>query len=172
MKFPLMENISPTISINISRDPAKIENVYIGAGCSPDEIKEYTDLFKEFHDIFAWSYEEMRGIDPHIFEHEIKTYPNVKLVRQHLRAMNPRKAPAIKVEIENLLKVGFIYPIPLMKWISNPIPTDKKQGAICICTNFRDLNYACPKDNFPTPFIDHILDECAGSEVFPLWMAF
>jgi hypothetical protein len=31
---------------------------------------------------------------------------------------------------------------------------------------FCDLNKACPKDNFPTPFIDQILDECAGSEIF------
>ena len=37
---------------------------------------------------------------------------------------------------------------------------------ICICINFCDLNCTCPKDNFPTPFIDQILDECAGSEVF------
>ena len=45
-------------------------------------------------------------------------------------------------------------------------PVDKKQRSICICTDFYDLNRACPKDNFPTPFIDQILDECAGSEVF------
>ena len=31
---------------------------------------------------------------------------------------------------------------------------------------FRDLNKACPKDNFPTPFIDQILDKCEGSKVF------
>ena len=43
---------------------------------------------------------------------------------------------------------------------------DKKQGAIRICTDFCDLNRACPKDNFPTPFINQILDECVGSEVF------
>ena len=54
-----MANLSPTIPINISRDPGKVENVYIGASCSLDEIKEYTELFKEFHDIFACSYEEM-----------------------------------------------------------------------------------------------------------------
>ena len=52
-----MANLSPTIPINISHDPGKIENVYIGADCSPDEIKEYTELFKELRDIFAWSYE-------------------------------------------------------------------------------------------------------------------
>ena len=72
----------------------------------------------------------------------------------------------IKVEIEKLLKASFIYLIPLTEWVSNPVLVDKKQGAIRICTDFCDLNHACPKDNFLTPFIDQILDECAGSEVF------
>ena len=75
-----MENISPTIPINISRDPGRIENVYIGTECSHAEIQEYTELFKEFCDVFAWSYDEMLGIDPCIVEHEIKTYPNAKPV--------------------------------------------------------------------------------------------
>ena len=48
-----MANLSPTIPINISHDLGKVKNVYIGAICSPDEIKEYTELFKEFHEIFA-----------------------------------------------------------------------------------------------------------------------
>ena len=79
--------------------------------------------------------------------------------------MNPRKAPAIKAEIEKLLKYSFIE-VPLTEWVSNPILVDKRQGTICICIDFHDLNRACPKDNFPTPFIDQILEECAGSEVF------
>ena len=54
----------------------------------------------------------MPGIDPHIVKHEIKTYPDVKPVQQHLHAVNPRKAHAIKDEIEKLLKVSFIYPFP------------------------------------------------------------
>ena len=58
-----MANLSPTIPINISRDPGKLENVYIGVDCSPDEIKEYTKLFKEFCDIFPWLYEEIPSID-------------------------------------------------------------------------------------------------------------
>ena len=86
--------------------------------------------------------------------------------------MNPRKATAIKAEIEKLLKVSFIYPVHLMEWVSNPVLVDKNQGAICICTDFCDLNRACPKDNFPTPFIDQILDECAGSEVFSFMDSF
>jgi hypothetical protein len=43
-----MVSISPTVTIDISRIPGKIENVYIGADCSPEEIQIYTELFKEF----------------------------------------------------------------------------------------------------------------------------
>ena len=68
----------------------------------------------------------MLGIDPSIMVHEIKTYPTAKLVRKKLRQVHPRKAVAIKAEIEKLLKARFIYPIPLMEWVSNIIPINKK----------------------------------------------
>jgi hypothetical protein len=48
----------------------------------------------------------------------------------------PRKAPAIKAEVEKLLNVGFIYPVPLTEWVSNPIPVNKKQGTIHVCMDF------------------------------------
>eukprot|EP00253_Pinus_taeda_P003394 PITA_03394 len=108
----------------------------------------------------------MPGIDPSIVVHEIPTYPGAKPVRQHLRPMHPRKAVAIKAEVEKLLKAGFIYPIPLTDWVSNIVPVDKKQGTIRVCVNYRDINRACPKDNYPTPFIDQLIDECAGSEIY------
>jgi hypothetical protein len=108
----------------------------------------------------------MPGIDPRIVEHDIRTYADAKLVRQRLRAINPQKAPAIKAEVEKLLNDGFIYPVPLTEWVSNPIPVNKKQGTICVFMEFHDLNKECPKDNFQTPFIDQILDECVGSKVF------
>jgi hypothetical protein len=68
--------------------------------------------------------------------------------------------------VKQLLNVGFIYPVPLTEWVSNPVSVNKKQGNICVCMDFRYLNKACPKDNFPMPFIDQTLDECAGSEIF------
>lgn len=161
-----METIAEMIPINISRNPDVVENVFIGADFSPEEIHIYMDLFKEFHDVFAWTYEKMPGIDLKIVEHEIITYPDAKPVRQKLRPVNPRKAIAIKAEFEKLLKAGFIYPIHLTEWVSNPVPVDKKQGTIRVYTDFHDLNKVCPKDNYPTPFIDQIIDECAGCEAF------
>ena len=66
-----MENISTTIPINISVNPDFMENIHIGANYSPQEIAIYMALFKEFRDVFTWSYEEIPGIDPSIVEHEI-----------------------------------------------------------------------------------------------------
>jgi hypothetical protein len=116
--------------------------------------------------MFAWSYKEMPGMDPRIVEHETTTYPDAKLVRQNLRPVNPKKAVVIKAEVEKLLEAGFIYPVQLTQWVSNLVLVNIKQGTIRVCMNFHDLNKACPKDNFPTPFIDQIVNECAGYKVF------
>ena len=75
---------------------------------------------------FSWSYEEMMGIDPSIVVHEIKTYPTAKTVRKKIRQVHPQKATVIKVEIEKLLKVGFIYPVPLTEWVLNIVLVNKK----------------------------------------------
>eukprot|EP00253_Pinus_taeda_P026653 PITA_26653 len=87
----------------------------------------------------------MSGIDPSIVVHEIPTYPGAKPVRQRLCPVHPRKAAAIKAEVEKLLKDGFIYPIPLIGWVSIIIPVDKKQGTIRVYVDYRDINRACPK---------------------------
>jgi hypothetical protein len=167
-----LSNISPTIPLDISVKHGIVENVHIGASCSPDEIVTYMSLFKEFRDIFAWSYEEMLGIDPAILIHEIKTYPGAKPIWKHLRLVHPRKATAIKLEVEKLLKAVFIYPVALTDWVSNIVLIDKKQGTIRVCVDYRDINKACLKDNFPTPFVDQIVDDYARSEIFSLMDGF
>jgi hypothetical protein len=60
----------------------------------------------------------------------------------------------------------------LTNWVSNLVPVNKKQGMICVCVDYRDINKACPKDNFPTPFVDQIIDDFIGSEIFYLMDGF
>ena len=62
----------------------------------------------------------------YIVVHEINTYPTAKPVRQKLHQVHPRKATTIKAKVEKLLKVGFIYPVPLTEWVSNIVPVKKK----------------------------------------------
>eukprot|EP00253_Pinus_taeda_P034425 PITA_34425 len=93
----------------------------------------------------------MPSIDPSIVQHEIKTYEKSKLIRQKLWPVNHRKRETIKAEVEKLLKVGFIYPIPLMDWVSNPAPIDKKQGTIRISIRLEDQHkttFICPWGTF------------------------
>jgi hypothetical protein len=79
-------------------------------------------------------------------------------IRQKQRPLHPSKLAAIKAQIDKLRATGFIYPIAYTSWVSNPVPINKKY--------FHDLNHAYPKDNFPTPFMDQIIDDCANHEDF------
>lgn len=76
-----LSNIEETISIDISTKPNVVENIHVRKYCSPLELDIYHALFREFRYVFAWSYEEMPGIDSSIVEHKIKMYPDVKPVR-------------------------------------------------------------------------------------------
>jgi hypothetical protein len=77
-----MANISPTIKIDISIKHGIVEEITIGAACTPQEIDAYKALFHEYRDIFTWSYTKMPGLDPSIFKHRIDTWPNIAPVRQ------------------------------------------------------------------------------------------
>ena len=74
-------NVTQTIPIDMLVKIAIFEHVHIGQNYSAVEIETYMALFKEFQDVFAWSYEEIPRIDPSIVVHEIKTYPSEKPVR-------------------------------------------------------------------------------------------
>jgi hypothetical protein len=81
----------------------------------------------------------MSGIDLDIVVHEIKTYPNAKPIQQRIRPVHPQKAIVIKLKVEKLLKVGFVYPVALTNWVSNLVPVKNKQGTICVCVDYRIL---------------------------------
>jgi hypothetical protein len=123
-----MANISPTIKIDISMKSGVIEEIIIGAACTPQEIAAYKALFQEYRDIFAWSYTEMPGLDPSIVEHRIDTWPDITPVRQKQRPLHPSKAAAIKAEIDKLRTARFIYPIAYTSWVSNPVPRRQETG--------------------------------------------
>ena len=66
-------------------------------------------------------------------------------------------------EVTKQLKEGFIKPIHQAEWIANVVPVPKKDGKVRMCVDFRDLNKACPKDDFPLPHINVLVDNMTGS---------
>ena len=61
------------------------------------------------------------------------------------------------------MKVGFIKPLHQVDWIANVVPVPKKDEKVRMCVDFRDLNKACPKDDFPFPHIDVLVDNALMS---------
>ena len=80
----------------------------------------------------------------------------------------------IKKEIEEYIITFFIVPINYSPWISNVVHIDKPNGKIRCCTDFRDINKACPKDTFPFPNIDMIIDSSPRHDIifhgFIFWL--
>ena len=86
--------------------------------------------------------------------------------------MHPKVALLVKAKLERLLAAKVIQPINYSEWISNMVPISKPFSDIKICIDFRDLNKACPKDDFPLPNIDMIVDLIAGHEILSLMDGF
>ena len=119
--------------------------------------KKYIDLFKEFIDVFAWSYEDLRAYDTNIIQHKIPLKENWKPFRQKLRRINPKQLPAVEKEIKKMYEAGIIVSVRFSDWVSNLVAVRKKTGEIRLCIDFKNLNRASLKDNYPLPKMEHLI---------------
>ena len=134
--------------------PDQPREIRIGSSLSSDERSELIDLLRSYLDVFAWSYEDMPGLDPTIVQHHLPILPHARLVKQKLRRLHPRWSFQVKEEIQKQLSVGFLSVFEYPEWLANVVPVPKKDGKFRVCVDFRDLNKAIPKDDFPLPHID------------------
>ena len=68
----------------------------------------------------------------------------------------------MKEEIQKKLNVGFISVVQYPEWLANVVPNPKKEGKVRVCVDFKNLNKASPKDDFPLPHIDMLVYSTAG----------
>ena len=71
-----------------------------------------------------------------------------------------------------MLQARIIYPIHHSTFIAKIVPVRKKNEEIRICVDFRNLNEASLKDNFPLPNMDHLLQSIAGLEMMSMLNSF
>ena len=130
---------------------------------SDDERRKYLSLLKEYKDIFAWSYHDLKTYDTSIIQHKIPLKPNTKPFKQKLRRLNLALLSVIEKEVKKLLDAKIIVPLRYSSWVANLVPVRKKNGEIRLCVDFRNLNISCLKDNYSLPKIDQILQRVVGS---------
>ena len=151
--------------INLGNEGEEKE-VKIGAGLTKEMKQQLYTLLKEFKDIFAWSYEDMPGLDPEIVQHRLPLKPECPPIKQRLRRMKPEVSLKIKEEVEKQFNAGFLAVAQYPQWVANVVPVPKKDGKVRMCVDYRDLNRASPKDDFPLPHIDTLVDNTATSSLY------
>ncbi|KAL5542865.1 hypothetical protein UlMin_010575 [Ulmus minor] len=114
----------------------------------------------------------MPGIDPNVIVHRLNIDPNFKPMKQKRRTFNAERYMAINTEVDKLLKAEFIEEANYPDWIANVVLVKKSNGNWRVCIDFTDLNRACPKDSFPLPRIDQLVDATAGHELLSFMDAY
>ena len=149
--------------INLGTDDEP-KPIFVSALLTLEELEDYKCLLQDYQDVFAWGYQDMPGLDPKVAVHRLAISKERRYVKQAPRRFRPELEVQIKAEIDKLIDVGFIREVKYPTWLASIVPVKKKNGQIRICIDFRDLNDACPKDEFPLPIIELLVDATTGFE--------
>ena len=107
----------------------------------------------------------MPGVPKEFAEHSLEVFKDAKTVQQAIRRYSEPRRRAIGKEITRLLAVNFIREIKIATWLASLVLITKKNtDKLRMCIDYTSLNRYCPKDWFPLPRIDHIIDSTAGCE--------
>uniref|UniRef100_A0A2N9HLG9 Integrase catalytic domain-containing protein n=1 Tax=Fagus sylvatica TaxID=28930 RepID=A0A2N9HLG9_FAGSY len=144
----------------------------VGADLPPKMKESLVQFLKENKDVFAWSHEDMPGINPSIISHKLNVDPSLRPIKQKRRVFAPERNNAIMEEVDKLLTANFIREVFYPDWLANVVMVKKSTGKWRMCVDFTDLNKACPKDSFPLPRIDQLVDSTAGHKLLTFMDAF
>jgi hypothetical protein len=122
-------------------------------------------LLKEYADWFAWDYTEMHGLDRSIVEHRLPLKNGFQPFQHRARQMKAEVLVKVKKEVEKMLEAGFIRPCRYAEWISSVVPVQKKDSRWRVCVDFRDLNRATAKDEYPMPVAETLINAAAGHKI-------
>ena len=145
--------------------------VYIGSRLAKDVRDLLVHFLKQNIDVFAWKQEDMGGIDPAVITHKLNISPSFKPIKQK-RSFAPERQKAINEEVNKLLQAKAIREVEYLDWFANVVLVKKANGKWQLYIDFTDVNRACPKDSFPLPQIDLIVDSTPGHELLSFMDAF
>ncbi|GLU15246.1 hypothetical protein SLE2022_317530 [Rubroshorea leprosula] len=152
------------------KDPS--QKTQIGTKLNPEERAELIAFLRANNDVFAWTSADMLGIPKSVFQHKLSTNPLKKPMAQKQRLFGEERLQAIKEEVEKLLQAGFVRKVDYCKWVANPILVKKANGKWRMCIDYTNLNHACPKDCYPMPSIDKLIEATSGNERLSLLDAY
>ncbi|CAL8132253.1 unnamed protein product [Prunus armeniaca] len=146
--------------------------VRIGTSLSQELRSDLIAFLRLNSEVFAWSYNDMPGISPDVISHRLSINPVVRPVRQKRRAYDLERYEAMKAEVDKLSTIGFIKEVDYPTWLANVVMVRKLKKGWRMCVDYTNLNRACPKDSFPLPRIDQLVDATAGQALLSFMDAY
>jgi hypothetical protein len=107
----------------------------------------------------------MPGIPREVIEHCLKINPDARSVSQKPGRQSVERQDFIQKEVQKLLDAGFIEEVHHPIWLANPVIIPKANGKLRMCIDYTSLNKACPKDPYPLPRIDQIVDSTSECDL-------
>jgi len=153
----------PLTTITVGAD--RLHTTRIGLASSQEVREELERVLLANADLFAWSPEDMSGIDPDFMCHRLALLPQVKPVPQRKRKMGEKRRTAIESEVSQFARVGFIRKVIYTTWLANVVMVKKGSSKWRICVDYTDLNKACSKDTYLLPNIDRLVDGTSGHKM-------
>jgi len=120
---------------------------------------------KKNMDMFAWTPTDMPGVNPDVITHRLSIFKEARPISQKKRDLGDEKRLAAKEEVEKLLSVGFIREARYATWLANVVMVTKLNDNWRMCIDYRNINSACPKDTYPLPNIDRLVDGAADHKI-------
>ena len=152
--------------VNI-RSEASTKLTSIGDYQDDKTIGQVADLLQEYQDLLPTIFEDMKGILGDLGVMRIPLKEGANPVKQCPYRLNPKYKENVWKELDKMLAIGIIEPVEESEWVSPMVVQDKKNnGEIRIYVDLIKLNDASIHDPFPTPFIDEVLDNVGGQEVY------
>ena len=126
------------------------------------EREQLVNLLRRNVDVFTWDAYEAPGVDPNFICHHLNVNLSITPKRQPPRRPSKEHVEAVKNEVTKLKLVRAIKEVFYSQRLANTVVLKKKTGKWHVCVDFTDLNKACPKDPFPMPQIDQLVDATVG----------
>ena len=134
----------------------------VGAQLPPQEKEELVKFLKRNIDVFVWNAYEAPRVDLSFICHHLNVNPSATPKKQPPQDSSKDHTNVVKDEVIKLKQTRAIKEVFYPKWLANTVVVKKKNGKWRVCVDFTDLNKACPKDHFPMPRIDQLMDATVG----------
>ncbi|KAJ8466037.1 hypothetical protein OPV22_028589 [Ensete ventricosum] len=159
--------------LELPLDPSRPDKlVKVESELTESQQVQLIEFLRKNEDVFAWSLNDMPRVDPEIAQHHLNIAPGARPVKQRPCKFALDQQKAIQDEVVRLLDAKLVEEVKYPTWLSNIVLIKKSNEKWRMCVDYTDLNRACPKDCYPLPRIDQLVDVTSGHQLLSFMDAF